>query len=306
MYLLQAMIRCLLFVFAMNAKATPLIDTLPRTAIISAFGPEEMLLRNRASDKQEYQINGVRFTTAKLEGQPVLLFMSGISMINAAMNTQLALERFQIRRIIFSGIAGGVDNHLHLGDVAIPERWGNYAETIYAREIAPGKYVLPLHANPATRASYGMIFPRDVNIFSADGSNETRFWFEVDKELLQLAKTLPMSTLRVCTTKANCLPTQPRIITGGNGVSGPIFMDNASYRDYLAKIYDAQVVDMETAAVAQVAYVNRVPFIAFRSLSDLAGGSKHANEMDIFMQIAADNAANAVIALLQRLPIAKP
>ena len=37
---------------------------------------------------------------------------------------------------------------------------------------------------------------------------------------------------------------------------------------------------MESAAVAHVAYANRVPFIAFRSLSDLAGGgSGHENEM---------------------------
>jgi adenosylhomocysteine nucleosidase len=30
---------------------------------------------------------------------------------------------------------------------------------------------------------------------------------------------------------------------------------------------------METTAFAHVAYANQVPFIAFRSLSDLAGGS---------------------------------
>ncbi|MEL7283271.1 MAG: hypothetical protein AAGJ68_02120, partial [Pseudomonadota bacterium] len=33
-----------------------------------------------------------------------------------------------------------------------------------------------------------------------------------------------------------------------------------------------QVVEMETSAIATVAYANTVPYIGFRSLSDLAGG----------------------------------
>ncbi|RPI92993.1 MAG: phosphorylase, partial [Chloroflexi bacterium] len=60
--------------------------------------------------------------------------------------------------------------------------------------------------------------------------------------------------------------------------------------------------DMESAAVAHVAYVNNVPFIAFRSLSDLAGGGPGENEISTFFQLAADNSANVVIAFLERLP----
>ncbi|WP_337882492.1 5'-methylthioadenosine/S-adenosylhomocysteine nucleosidase [Chromobacterium haemolyticum] len=281
--------------------AAPVLDATTRTAVVSAFGPEETLLLSQASDKREYRVNGVRFTTAQLEGQPVLLFMSGVSMGNAAMNTQLALDRFNVSRIVFSGIAGGVDDRLRIGDVAVPRRWGNYAEAIYARETAPGRYAPPPYADPAARANYGMIHPRDVKLATADGGSETRFWFEVDPELLRLAKDLPADILRGCDAAKRCLSAPPRIVAGGNGLSGPIFMDNAGYRDYLAKTYQAQVVDMETVAVAQVAHANRVPFIAFRSLSDLAGGSEHANEMDTFMQIAADNAANTVRALLRAL-----
>lgn len=292
---------CALLALSAAAPAAPVLDATARTAVVSAFGPEETLLLKQAADKREHLVNGVRFTTALLEGQPVLLFMSGVSMSNAAMNTQLALDRFNVRRIVFSGIAGGVDDQLRIGDVAVPRRWGNYAEAIYARETAPGRYAPPPYADPAARANYGMIHPRDIKLATADGGSETRFWFEVDPGLLQLAKGLPADTLRRCDAAQRCLSAPPRIVAGGNGLSGPIFMDNAGYRDYLAKTYQAQVVDMETAAVAQVAHANRVPFIAFRSLSDLAGGSEHANEMDTFMQIAADNAANTVRGLLRAL-----
>jgi adenosylhomocysteine nucleosidase len=48
-----------------------------------------------------------------------------------------------------------------------------------------------------------------------------------------------------------------------------------------------------------VAHANATPFIAFRSLSDLAGGGEAENEMATFFQLAADNSAASVIAFLQ-------
>jgi adenosylhomocysteine nucleosidase len=47
-----------------------------------------------------------------------------------------------------------------------------------------------------------------------------------------------------------------------------------------------------------VAYSNAVPYIAFRSLSDLAGGGDGANEMGTFMGVAADNSAKVLLAFL--------
>ena len=51
-------------------------------------------------------------------------------------------------------------------------------------------------------------------------------------------------------------------------------MRNAAFRSYTFETFGARVPDMESAAVAHVAWANRVPFIAMRSLSDLAGGSR--------------------------------
>jgi adenosylhomocysteine nucleosidase len=50
-----------------------------------------------------------------------------------------------------------------------------------------------------------------------------------------------------------------------------------------------------------VAYVNEVPFIAFRSLSDLAGGGPGENEMETFMSLAATNSAAVVTRFLAAL-----
>jgi adenosylhomocysteine nucleosidase len=59
---------------------------------------------------------------------------------------------------------------------------------------------------------------------------------------------------------------------------------------------------MESAAVAHVAYANKVPFIAFRSLSDLAGGGEGENEMGTFMGLASANSAAVVTAFIAALP----
>ena len=81
-------------------------------------------------------------------------------------------------------------------------------------------------------------------------------------------------------------------------MSGSAFVDNAAYREYTFRHFQANVLDMETAAIAHVAYANGVPFVAFRSLSDLAGGGEGENEMGTFFKIAADNSAKVLLAFL--------
>jgi adenosylhomocysteine nucleosidase len=98
-------------------------DATPRIAIISAFEPELTTLLANVKQKKTYRANGVEFTTGTLRGKRVVLFLSGISMVNASMNTQLALERFRVTHIAFSGIAGGVNPALNIGDVVVAERW---------------------------------------------------------------------------------------------------------------------------------------------------------------------------------------
>lgn len=62
------------------------------------------------------------------------------------------------------------------------------------------------------------------------------------------------------------------VITGGVGVSGDIFVNDPATRDRLSATFSARIVDMESAAVAQVATQNAVPFLIIRAVSDTAGG----------------------------------
>jgi adenosylhomocysteine nucleosidase len=286
--------------FGATANATETLDTAPRTAVISAFMPEWTALQATLQDRREYVVNRTSFTTGTIAGKPVVLFLSGISMVNAAMTTQVALDRFTIKRIVFSGIAGGVDPDLKIGDVVVPEEWGQYLEAVFARE-KDGTYVLPSFGDKPL-ANFGMIFPQPVQIANGQQVPEKRMWFPVDAQLLAIARTVSTTPLKVCAAENKCLTHKPGIVVGGHGVSGQAFVDNKAFREYARRTFDADVLDMESAAVAHVAYANKTPFIAFRSLSDLAGGGEGENEIGTFFQLASDNSAAVVKAFLAALP----
>lgn len=299
--------RCLAAALAAAAAAAPGIaheqfDQVARTAVVSAFAPELELLRAELGGAATHLVNGVEFTAGTLRGREVVLFLSGISVVNAAMTAQLALSHFNVDRIVFSGIAGGVDPALRIGDVLVADRWGQYLELVFAREAAEGWRTPPFFDYPY--ANYGMLFPRSVSVQrSGAAAPETRFWFPVDAALLTAARQAAAQVaLARCTADAACLRHAPSVVVGGAGVSGGAFIDNAAFREYVFATFGARVLDMESAAVAHVAYANGVPFIAVRSLSDLAGGGAGENQMEAFLGLAAGNAAAFVTALLQALP----
>ena len=398
------MIRALLLLICALTFAEPALaqrlDETPRTAVISAFGPEMTALKAATADRRDYVQAGATFTTGVLEGKPVVLFLSGMSMVNAAMTTQAALDRFKVTRVVFSGIAGGVDPALDVGDVVVAEQWGQYLENALAREVAPGKFEPPqgellaaeklppfgmmyprgvvvtrapgqierrvwFPADPAMLATarevagkvklkrcaaqrclakeprvvvaeqwgqylenalarevapgkfeppqgellatekltpFGMMYPRGVVVTRAPGQIERRVWVPADPAMLATAREVAGKvTLKRCAAE-RCLAKEPRVVVGGNGVSGQSVVDNAAVRTWAYGAFGAKVLDMESAAVAQVAYVNGTPFIAFRSLSDLAGGDPGKNQALTFFQLASDNSAVVVRAFLAALP----
>lgn len=216
------------------ARAADTLDSTSRTAVMSAFQPEWTALQAQLRDRKDYVINGMTFETGTIEGKPVVLFLSGISMVNAAMTTQLVVDRFAIDRIVFSGIAGGVDPGLAIGDVVVPSEWTQYLEVVFARKSDHG-YVLPSYAERRV-ANYGMMFPQPVEIPRESGAVEKRTWFPVDPQLLTIAKSVAgAAKLRDCTPDNKCLTRKPKIVVGGNGVSGQAFVDNKAFRQDLRR-----------------------------------------------------------------------
>ena len=304
-----ALLLAALFVLPGAARAE-VRDTVPRTVVMTAYQIEFAALAGSVEAPVEYRINGSPFLTGTLAGKPVVLMQSGVSMVNAAMNTQLVLDRFTVKRIVFSGIAGGVDPVLAIGDVVVPEDCGQYLELSFARRTKHG-WQPPEPVKPGAPANWTFMFPSDTMVTTAANGPQRFFRIPADPVLLALArKVVPGITLDRCVAPSAaarigsqlCLPRTPKIVVGGTGVSAGVYADNAAFRRYLHAAWHARLLDMESAAVVQVAYANQVPAIVFRSLSDLAGGDADKNMEDTFEHLASVNSAHVVRAFVAALP----
>lgn len=310
-----------------TAYAAPrcLSDCAPRIGIVSAFGAEADILVEQATAKRTWTLNGNRFTTGMLRGNHVVIVLSGVSMINATMVTQLMLDHFRIDRLILSGIAGGVNPAHHVGDVLVPERWAMPMEVYWnadGRVPAPcgqatdvsclglklaldaGGQPLPEFrvSTPAGPVSTGL-FMRENYVLNERNApqGEFRFDYLADVQMLAVARSITPALQR-CGPRnpALCVSTTPRLVVGGRAVSGTAFLANPQYRTYLHDTLQAEAVDMETAALGHVAHANRVPYIAFRSLSDLAGGDLMQDVGAFFGSgLAEANASAVTLAFLE-------
>jgi adenosylhomocysteine nucleosidase len=316
-----------------SAKAACLTECTPRVGIVSAFGQEADILVAQTQAPHAWVINGNRFTTGMLRGVPVVIVLSGVSMVNSTMVTQLMVDHFKVQRLVMSGIAGGVNPAHHVGDVIIPDRWAMPLEVFWNRDStlpatcgkaadvsclglklasADGKPVPPFSlATPAGAVPTGLFMRENFVMTAANApGGEFRFDYPVDAEMLAVARDI-RPVLARCGPKATktpgaepdpslCVKTTPQVIVGGRGVSGTAFLANPQYRTYLFEQLQAQTFEMETAALAHVAYANHIPYIAFRSLSDLAGAEEFdADAVALFASgLAETNEAAVTLAFL--------
>ncbi len=66
----------------------------PVTAILSALQEETSLLEQSLAHKQEQKILGIRFVSGTMGGRQVVLVVSGMGKVNAAVVTTLLVEHF--------------------------------------------------------------------------------------------------------------------------------------------------------------------------------------------------------------------
>lgn len=323
---MRALWALILLALSASVQAAPrcLSECTPRIGIVSAFGAEADLLIAETTRKRTWTLAGKRYTTGTLRGQRVVIVLSGVSMVNSAMVTQQMLDHFRIERLIMSGIAGGLNPAQHVGDVTVPERWAMPMEVYWNADTqvpAPCgrvadvgclglKLATGADGQPLPPYAPGL-FMRETHVLSAAHApqGEFRFDYPVDADMLAVARTIA-PRLERCGPKARlpsgeldakqCVREQPQLRVGGLGVSAPIFLANAAYRQYLFDTLKAETFEMETAALAHVARANGVPYIAFRSISDLAGATEfNADVGALFMSgLAEANEAAVTLAFL--------
>lgn len=244
----------------------------PVTGLLGAFGAEVTLVKQTVKKPKTEVVDGVTFTTGRIGNQRVVVAETGIGKVNAAMTTAILLNHFRPRRVLFTGIAGGVNPDLQPGDIVIARQTAHhdYQSITFDRRPTKQTYSLSGKMNPA--------------------------YFLADSVMLQRAQTVARS---VAFESVPITKRPPTVLTG-IVVTGDQFISSAEKVAQLRQAFNADATEMEGAAVAQVCYQLQVPHLVIRSLSDRADDNARA-DMLTFYQTAARNSAKLVLAIVKGL-----
>ena len=86
----------------------------------------------------------------------------------------------------------------------------------------------------------------------------------------------------------------------GRIVSGDKFVASVDTIKWLEEEFDAKAVEMEGASIAHVCYLNNVPFVVIRSISDNANNGAHM-DYEKFVPIAVQNSTKILKRMLEMM-----
>lgn len=87
--------------------------------IIGAMHEEIIELKGLMENIEEINLASFTYFKGKLEGKNVVLVESGIGKVNSAVCTTLLLQEFNVEKLIFTGVAGGIGDQINVGDIVI-------------------------------------------------------------------------------------------------------------------------------------------------------------------------------------------
>jgi adenosylhomocysteine nucleosidase len=100
---------------------------------------------------------------------------------------------------------------------------------------------------------------------------------------------------------ASCKTMNPEIgVFTGRVVSGDQFIADSQVKDHIAEVFHGYCTEMEGAAIAQGAYLNQIPFVIIRAISDKADQSAQM-DYPAFEKMAIQHTVNLVQHMVQKL-----
>jgi len=238
--------------------------------ILSALPRELQLLREQLTGDETTTVGGNAFHTGTIRSRPVVLTAAGMGKVNAAMVATLGIDHFRPATLLFTGVAGGLDETLHIGDIVVADR--------------------------VVHHDTGTIEPDGLHVYQ---SGHVPFFNPTD----DLGYRSPERLLAAVHAVVGGLDLVPVLGHAPDVVFGTIatcdqFIHSEVERARLHSMMGAMAVEMEGAAVAQVADHFGVDHLVVRSLSDLAG---RESEVD-FSRFLDETAANSVRLVFALLP----
>ncbi|RZL64941.1 MAG: 5'-methylthioadenosine/adenosylhomocysteine nucleosidase [Variovorax sp.] len=248
----------------------------PLTAILSALAEEQQGLIELLEQPRKTVHAGRDFWQGTLHGQPVVLALSRIGKVAAATTATALIERFQVSRILFTGVAGGLGDGVEVGDIVVAKDFLQH--DMDASPLFP-RYEMPL---------YG------------------RTRFHADAALTALVQAAATATLEHSWPEDGRLAFAGAKVHHGLMASGDQFISGTRESDELRQSLSAAghhvlAVEMEGAAVAQVCHDYAIPFAAVRTISDRADDNAHTDFPAFVRDIASQYARVIVEKFLGKL-----
>jgi adenosylhomocysteine nucleosidase len=242
--------------------------------LICAISQELTDLRAALQHDERIRIGSFDLDQGRLDERPVVLAEAGIGKVNTATVATLLAVRFEARTLVFSGVAGGLDPELAIGDVVIAERAVQHdAGVIEAERLHPYQAGHVPFFNPTPELGYA-----------------------VRPDLLERVRArLEGLELAPLSAAAGGTGRRPKLVYG-TILAGDQFIHCEATRARLHREFEAQAVAMEGAALAQVAERLGVSWLEIRALSDLAG---HDSRFDFAKFV--DEVAKSSAQILRRL-----
>ena len=200
--------------------------------IISAMDNEISLLLKEADIERVDNIGGVDYHVGTLRGKKVVIGKAGIGKVLSASGMTTMLNNYQISKVFFTGIAGGVGDQTDVLDVVI--------------------------ADKLVQHDFGLITNDGFAWY--EGYDDMIKYYECDKELVELAYN---AAVRVVGAEH---------AFKGTIATGDQFIASEEYVTRLQTDFGALACEMEGAAIAMVCTQYKVPFVVIRALSDKADG----------------------------------
>ena len=217
-------------------------------------------LRTLTHGQREYYVGTVH-------GTPCVVTLARVGKVAAAATASALIHEFDVKAIVFTGVAGGVGSDVQVGDIVV-------ASTLMQHDI---------DASP--------LFPRfevpllGVSRFTADAGLADRLAAACERFVAEEGAA--------CAARFGTR--EPRVHRGLI-VSGDQFVASASAVAALREaLPDALAVEMEGAAIAQVCYEYGVPCAVVRTISDTADDHAPGSFMTFLTGIAGTY-SNAILA----------
>ena len=228
--------------------------------IIGAMESEICRLASLLENANKVHLCNMTFYTGTIGKRKVVMVKSGIGKVNAARCTQLLIDRFSPDAIINSGIAGGIDPALSVGDIIIGTGLLQHDFDVTAFGHAKGYLCTGNDHNSPT-------------VFYADE---------------RLAYALESAAISQFPEKR---------VERGTIATGDLFVSDSGKKRELRETFKVSAAEMEGAAIAQTASYAGVPFAVLRVISDQADG-KAAQSFETFEKETARLSSVVIEALL--------